>query len=526
MTTSYTHSAATLRVAQMLIAGGVRAVSVGDDVWTCPASDRPRARELLAGHPHFLYYLDRDIRATTYELGGCRAVVIHRGADTSLPPLALHWAVTENKTVETSVTLPNEIVEVVTTSPPRTMSIHAKFARYSSTGTAIVPNYDSPPEHTTFTGVEYQEAKFGGLVVGGTARFARTLAASADTQSEADLLNRPYMGFVPEGLSGDSYKFYASVISRSVRYGSALVMENPSKVAGEAKVNAVVLCGAPCVTYGEIYPGFAWMASDSVTLANRMKAVVQAAKTGTAAEKAKVLEKIDSFANDGAVLFSFRTDGSRDLDPVDFLPDVKKTIRSFGALRPDGENVTMSSLKRGLEDFYSRKWMLSAVKSSNVASAIMAQASAGTVVRLRPSSLTSLHLTDGAGTVNFDFDAALPVLQGLLNGGAVLEFVDSGFNTATGFDSNGWEELKSLRAQATSPNDDQTSAVPAFGTKEFANLFGEGLVARLALEKLFDANEEALVLPMLSPQFMWTQLARGSVPDVPLSDADALSAVN
>lgn len=526
MTTTYTHSAATLRVAQMLIAGGIRAVSVGDDVWTCPASDRSRARELLTAHPHFLYYLDRDIRATTYELGGCRAVVIHRGANTSRPPLALHWAVTENKTVETSVTLPNELVNVVTVAPPRTVSNHAKFARYSSTGTAIVPNYDNPPEHTTLTGVEYQEAKFGGLIVGGTAHFMRTLGASADTQSEADLLNLPYTNFVPYGLSASDYRQYVTVISRSVRYGSTVDMEAPSKVAGEATVDAVVLCGAPCVTYGEIYPGFAWMASDSVTLANRMKAVVEAAKAGTVAEKANVLEKIDAFANDGTVMFAFRTDGSRDLDPVDFLPDVRKTIRSFGQLRPDGENVTMDSLKRGLEDFYSRKWMLSAVKNSNVASAIMAQASAGTVVRLRPSSLTSLHLTDGAGTVNFDFDAALPVLQGLLNGGAALEFTDSGFNTAVGFDSDGWEELKSLRAQPVSPDNDQTSAVPAFGTKEFANLFGEGLVARLALKKLFDPNEEALILPMLSPQFMWTQLARGSVPDAPISDADALGAIN
>lgn len=48
----------------------VGAVEIADDIWVCPANKVSEVRAVLADQPHFLYFLDRGIKADEFSMNG------------------------------------------------------------------------------------------------------------------------------------------------------------------------------------------------------------------------------------------------------------------------------------------------------------------------------------------------------------------------------------------------------------------------------------------------------------------------
>lgn len=508
---SFDHNGATLRVVEKLAAGGVSVIEIGSDIWAVRAAELSAAKALIPNQPHFNYYLSRDVRASQFYVGPTKVWVVHVGPGTARAPLAFLWASVERKSLKTSVFTEPEQVTVYGVGGAKCRAEFKNFYHNAVGG----PQVETFMVDTTFvyekkvgTYVDYSEGKFGSLVVGQKFTFSNQEGADSDTKSAADILSEPYGGYIPPGQSRDGKFAWSPAPGERSRNGSSIT---PSAYDTDLLKDLVVFCGPPCADYGEVYPDFSWFGAKATTLAARMRAVIEGTKSRVKGDSTKVEKALDDLETSGAVFYSFRTQGTRALDPIDFLPQTKRLIRSFGSIRPDGTDVTQSSIERGLTDFYSGKWMLSAVSRSNVAEAIMSTAAKLTNATIRTSSLTEAHLSDGAGTVNMTFEDLVPVVSGMMRGGATIDFQDGNFAAQEGFNIEGWTALKELRVTAEVPVESEAGVAPDFGTNDFANLFGEGVIARLALEKLFDKQEELLMLPLLSPQFMWTRYARDSV---------------
>lgn len=507
----YEHNGATMRVVDKLVAGGVKVLEIGSDVWAIPAAELDAAKALIPNQPHFNYYLARDVRASQFYVGPTKVWVVHVGPGTARAPLAFMWAAVHKKSFETSVFSEPEQVTVYSLGNAKERTEFKDFYRYLYGGVhseTFMVDDSHNYEKKVGAFVDYSEGKFGSLVVGQKFTFSNQQGADSDIKSVANVLAEPYGGYIPNGQTRDGKFTWALAPGSRTRYGSSLP---PSAHDTDLLKDLVVFCGPPCADYGEVYPDFSWFGAKATTLAARMRAVIQGTKGRVKGDAAKVEKALDDLEASGAVFYSFRTEGTRALDPIDFLPQTKRLIRSFGSIRPDGTDVTQASIERGLTDFYSGKWMLSAVNRSNVAEAIISTASKMTNATIRTSSLTEAHLSDGAGTANMTFGDLVPVVAGLLRGSATIDFQDGNFAAQEGFDLEGWNTLKDMRAPTEPDAEAEPGPAPEFGSADFANLFGEGVIARLALEKLFDKQEELLMLPLLSPQFMWTRYARDSV---------------
>lgn len=511
---SFDHNSASLRVVSILEGDGVEVMELGSDVWAINPGELAAAKALIPNQPHFNYYLARDVRASQFYVGPSKVWVIHIGPGTAKAPMANMWAAHMKKSVTTSVFFPQaEEVNVYSMTGAASRVECKSFYPYVFGGVhseTFMIDRATVSEVKVRASVEYTEGKFGSLIVGEHFRFWTDYGASSDIRSEDDVLSEPYPGYIPPGQTRDGKKAWASAPGeRQIRGLSLTAQDRPDDLLKDM----VVFCGPPCVDYGEIYPDFTWFGAKATTLVTRMRAVINGTKSRINGSPAKVEQALTNFENSGAVIYSFKTDGTRDLDPIDFLPQTKRLIRSFGSIRPNGAEVTEASIEKGLTDFYSKKWLVSAINHTNVASAILSTASKATSATIRTSSLSEAHLSDGAGTINVSFDQLTPIVTGMLKGGATIDFQDGNFAAQEGFDAEGWQALKQLRAPEpgmTEPEQVQGPA-PDFGTSEFANLFGEGLIARLATANLFDKDEELLLLPLLSPQFMWTRFARDSV---------------
>lgn len=511
---SFDHNGASLRVVSILEGGDVQVMELGSDVWAIRPNALTAAKALIPNQPHFNYYLARDVRASQFYVGPTKVWVLHIGPGTAKAPMANMWAAQEKKSVDTSVFFPQtEEIDVYSVAGAAGRVELKNFHPYVFGGTyssTFMVDRATVSEVKVRASVEYTEGKFGSLVVGEHFRFSNYFGASSDIRSEDDVLSEPYGGYIPLDQTRDGKKAWARAPGQRLRKGDPL---KPLDQPNDLLKDMVVFCGPPCADYGEIYPDFAWFGAKATTLVARMRAVINGTKGRIKGSPAEVEQALTSFENSGAVIYSFRTDGTRALDPLDFLPQTKRLIRSFGSLRPNGAEVTEASIEKGLTDFYSKKWLVSAINHTNVASAILSTASKMTSATIRTSSLSEAHLSDGAGTINASFDQLTPIVAGMLKGGATIDFQDGNFAAQEGFDAEGWQALKDLRAPepGTPEPEQEQGPAPDFGTSEFANLFGEGLIARLATANLFDKDEELLLLPLLSPQFMWTRFARDSV---------------
>lgn len=459
---------------------------IADDIWVVPAAAAAELRALLEDQPHFIYFLDRGITANEFaiNLEGDKVWVL-KSADFPSPgePLIPRFA----REVKSEVAL---------TTRPETLSWTAKggvvasshllcptatFAR-TDWATSVGPDWSMSYPHG---GKAVIWAKmFGSVPIGPSVTMALDGAAHTTAQAWESAI-------YPEHLTAP-YKSTGSGI-----WAPRMVAVSSTAVPTEnLKKDWIMLTGPSGLDYGEVFDSFTFVLSRASTVAERMRTVVAFAKTKPNAPDCTEVEKAmaDLEATESLIL-AFK--GSADVDPVHMWPEARGAVESMAGIEPDGESVTAESKASGVRQWLARRWCVTAVKESLVQDEILEVLSGSGPVTVKRSGPLSVHVDDGEGIIELAFQTARSVIRNALAAGRTVTYIASAFDDPLQHPQEEWLELK-LTSAAEPVESSLAQSIP------------EAICTRLITPPMFSDKEELVMLPIVSPQSMWSDYARAA----------------
>lgn len=275
----------------------------------------------------------------------------------------------------------------------------------------------------------------------------------------------------------------------------------------------LVIAGPAVCEYAEFLPGFEFVVGDYVDVAERVEAVIShlradPALPAAAKDKLAGLDKAvaDMKAKAGAKLVAFR--GSSEFEPLFFWPTASAMIGGdMSKIVPDGEVITESSLAEGRSSWASSDWCVSALDKGFSVDAVREVAASSGPVTFTASTAGKCHLRNGLGTVSVDLTALVELVCAYKLSGVSVTVDDSRVDIDA-LDRPIYDEAKRLAAKTNFTADDVPTTL---NEAQLGDLLGEAICSRLLTKAVFTRDEEALVLPTLSPQYFWTKYARERV---------------
>lgn len=483
-------------------------VEIADDVFAIPEGMVDTVRTRFANQPQVLYFLDRNIRADEFYLNS----VGDKG-----------WALrpADASPVTTTAMFNAMTPRLVDAGSPKTSVISAAgFTDMSLKLEAITYKESSgvPPAKHKVVGtyskgvMEGHQRKLGPYPLGATLRVQVDARPPTETQGFASVTYNADLDIVKNnpGLvdkNSTSLKFSPphSTVTRQ----------------DDLRKGLVVICGPALCDYAEFLPGFEWVIGDFVDVADRIQAVLNGvrAEHGSGVDFTKAEAALVAMREKkGAKIIAFR--GSPDFDPLLMWPDTAMIPGlSFATLEADEEFTTPEKLEEAKADWFSGRWMLTAVDPNDSLDLVtegLSVVKPGTVYTIKPSGDSTVNVGTGDGLTSVSIDRLPRLVAALLSAGAVIEWKEneSFWFTNPSFDKTGY-----LAAKAAKAGDE----LPAGGvTQPFfvGDHIGEALCARLLAEPVVTKSEELLIIPTLSPQYFWTKYAREAPQLTPPSDAD------
>lgn len=278
--------------------------------------------------------------------------------------------------------------------------------------------------------------------------------------------------------------------------------------------NLVIICGPSVLKYGETFPGIQWFSATLSQVGTRMGNVVDymTSKPGAAGNESIAKFKEAKLALDehgDSVVVAFK--GSPVADPIALWPLAYSSFKTYEAVPVDGVLVTEASKTRGMTEWSGGKWCCTVIAGDLSESALSDMFSKDDgPLTFKASSSYTVHLSDGNGTVELGFVAAKAAILSARRTGRTVTHLTAAFESANGFDVLGFTDLKD--AAALSTVDAQNLA--GTGSIDFVrnpDIIGQSFCSRLLSDSMFDKNEESLMTPFMTPQFFWSDLARGAV---------------
>lgn len=467
-------------------------VEIADDIFAIREQDVTAARQLLADQPQILYFLDRNMRADEVLINddGQRAWVLRhhdRGVATSLSTLGNATAKSVNVPAQ-----PAFICKGFTVASQDTeVSAYGQYVSNPDILVCAIPRVMVSPRI------------FGPYPVGvsksvyGPSPDARTFPECPNNQ-----VNTVSDAQYDSLKSRVDHKF-----TRSVKMEPQI--GNVDKPEYTMRTNLVMIAGPAVVDYAEIFPGFQWIAAEYGRVADRLEAVVNYMKQREPSiDDAKFREAILPMrAQSKAVMILFK--GSVDFDPVEMWPLARQAVSAgFSAVPVDGVAVTAESHANGLLAWKTGRWCLTVSSGSVSDTELRTRLAKGdlTNIVLKPASRNTAHVGDGEGTVESSFDSLPRMVFAYREAGRTVTVVDSPFITKSDFDTVAWKRVTDA---LTGPIPEVVTGGVTITEGDVGGL-GEAICVRLLTPPRFTPDEEAVVLPCLSPQYFWTDYARSA----------------
>lgn len=475
-----------------------RLVQVADDVYCVHPDDVSAVRGTLASQPQIGYFLDRQVVMDKYIINtaGEGVYVMRKKSSVPVYPTLLQYA--------------KRIVHSVTYG--QSSAVVPGYAGTESTYHTWTAVHPQNPDNTLYVvgGMKHvhYKAVFGAYEVGDTTEVNCSKTPSPAEVNALDSTHPERWGGysgtyeqVMEQLAGANISAHTVHVSPSA---AVSIVRTPRPTNGFT--GYPMIAGPASASFGEFYGGLEWTIGSYSEVAARLKVVIAHMKTkDSKIDVSKFNEAAeDMLASTDKYLIAFK--GSPAFDPIDMWPFVQSVAKKMSEVPVDGSVITTQSLSEGAASWNSGKWCLTATGGSTTATAlettISSSASASTIT-LKASGNGSAHLNDGHGTVDVDFDVLIEAVRSYRRAGKTIEVLPSDFTLNPSFQRDKWDLIVS--ATTSTP-----SALPAASVDLLGDHggFGEAVCTRLLTKPQFDVKEEYLILPYLTPQYFWTNLAR------------------
>lgn len=477
-------------------------IEIADDVYVVHEDEVEKVRSRLSDQPQIAYFLDRNMRADEVRINGKGDkfwVVRKPGMTPFVTTGTLRNAVLKPADVE----MEKKYVGMAGGVEKRSVN-----RRYHNGSLQQGSEIHSKPAYTA------RVRRFGPYFVGDVVRPKTTW-------------HRIGPGVDPKDFPTDYEIGGTRVTYATTEEMRPLEWDVMNEVTPPLRTNYVVIAGPAVCEYAEFFPDFAWISADYVEVAKRIEAVLvngraKAPDSAKLAEAEAAIAKMKGKVGHKLILVR----GSPSFDPLALwpaaaaLPDVD--IRSID---PGELGLTPEKRDEALADWSRGEWILTAVgekDSAGDAQTVLAGFT-GAEIMVKASGVDTISIGVPGGLTSFVTRYAGQVLKDLLDGGKTLEWVDSPWLTNPLFERDVYDSLKA-EIDAYVPNDPESAgAAGDYGVTDEGDNGGLGpaVVGRLLSDPMADPDEEALIIPALSPQYFWSKYARmEEVRDRPVPDMD------
>lgn len=475
---------ATLRLLARL-PSSIPVVQIADDVFAVSPEHEAAIRHALRNQPQIAYFLDRRLYASEVRLGVAdKAWVLHR--DEAIPgSLAMiHCARESDETVVATHTADNRVPFGVTAS-----SVTGEW--FGTKG----DSYGGPYQIQQGLRFSSRSKMYGPYCID------RMLVWKT-----SESLPYGYAGSINPGM-------IISSVPWTVPCDPKKITVTDSSPGMSLRTKYLVIAGPAVCEYAEFLPGFEFVVGDYVDIAERVEAVVTHMRADpglppSAKDKLTGLDEaiVNMKAKAGAKLVAFR--GSSDFDPLFLWPTASAMVGGdMSKVVPDGEVVTEASLTEGRASWASGNWCVSALDKGFSVDAVREVVAASGPVTFTASTAGKCHLNNGLGTVSVELTALVELVCAYRLSGVQVTVNDSRVDIDA-IDKPIYAEAKRLAEKADFTADDVPDSL---NEAALGDLLGEAICSRLLTKAVFTPNEEALILPTLSPQYFWTKFARERV---------------
>lgn len=504
-------------------------VEIADDVFAVKEQFVENVRSALSDQPQVGYFLDRDMRADEFYINalGDKAWAL-RGRD---KPVVTRTILESQVFVEKDKDLGAAETIMLTSGG---VLIGAGGLRLKGRGYKMVGVADTLTAGQTIAGREaasrmHVHGEFrtlGPYLYGAGVRLKslnNTDVIESGTWNDTGW-NGDLTALIESVKAGGNYTDVQG-LSAGLGLEATATEAVPFPTSPELRKNLVVIAGPAVFEYAEFFPGFEFVISDYPVVAQRIMAVLDGvrAKHASSAEFAKAEEAVKTMiGKTGHKLVAFR--GSIDYDPLKLWADTRVLPGvSLDKVTAEEGVITADELARAKTEWGTGRWMLSGYDPSDAGSLInigMVGVKAGDAYSVKPASATTANVGVEGGLSAVEIESLSDVVCALKRAGAVLTWVDSPWLTNSEFKIGLYNAAKTAWENTAVGSTPPEPSGPIPDGSQYDKYLGRSICSRLLTSPVVTAAEELTIIPVMSPQYFWTQYARAAPELVPPNDVD------